>query len=403
MRARPPREITTAEAVSSSFQDVTTMPNERSFGPRPSVPFLCLPHLLEHQARRIPDAPAILAPGRAPLTYGRLYQHIEEMERRLRVMGIGRDDRVAIVLPNGPELAVAILTVAASAACAPLNPAYGADELERFFADLRPRALIAQAGWDCPSRRVALSRGVRVIELSTAAGLKAGLFTLAGEQGGASSDKPVSASDTALLVPTSGTTARSKIVPQSHAGICTSAFAHGAALALKESDRCLNVLPLFHGHGLLATVIASLAAGASIVCSPGFDVGRFSGWLTAFQPTWYSAVPTIHQAILAQARHNRERLADSRLRFVRSSSASLAPRIFAELERAFESPVIEWYGMTEVTASPIACNPLPPRQRKAGSVGLPTILDVAIMDERGAWLAGGQTGEVVVRGATGGL
>ena len=83
MRARPPREITTAEAVSSSFQDVTTMPNERSFDPRPSVPFLCLPHLLE----RIPDAPAILAPGRAPLTYGRLYQHIEEMERRLRCNG----------------------------------------------------------------------------------------------------------------------------------------------------------------------------------------------------------------------------------------------------------------------------------------------------------------------------
>jgi len=246
MRARPPREITTAEAVSSSFQDVTTMPNERSFGPRPSVPFLCLPHLLEHQARRIPDAPAILAPGRTPLTYGRLYQHFEEMERRLPTMGIGRHDRIAIVLPNGPELAVAILTVAASAACVPLNPAYGADELERYFADLHPRALIVQAGCDCPSCRVALSQGIRVIELSTAAGLKAGLFTLAGEQGNAPSNEPVSASDTALLVPTSGTTARSKIVPQSHAGICTSAYAHGAALKLKESDRCLNVLPLFH-------------------------------------------------------------------------------------------------------------------------------------------------------------
>jgi len=108
MRARPPREITTAEAVSSSFQDVTTMPNERSFGPRPSILFLCLPHLLEHQARRIPDAPAILAPGRTPLTYGRLYQHFEEMERRLPTMGIGRHDRIVIVLPNGPELAVSV-------------------------------------------------------------------------------------------------------------------------------------------------------------------------------------------------------------------------------------------------------------------------------------------------------
>src|SRR5499426_1294596 len=377
------------------------MPNQRCFCPRPSVPFLCLPHLLEHHARRIPDAPAILAPGRTPLTYGRLYQHIEEMERGLREMGIGRHDRIAVVLPNGPELAVAILTVAASAACVPLNPAYGADELERYFADLHPRALIAQAGCDCPSRRVALSRGVPVVELSAAADEMAGLFTLAGEQAGASSDEPVGASDTALLVPTSGTTARSKIVPQSHAGICTSAYAHGAALELKESDRCLNVLPLFHGHGLLATVIASLAAGASVVCSPGFDVGRFSGWLTEFQPTWYSAVPTIHQAILAQARHSRERLAGSRLRFVRSSSASLPPRIFAELEQAFESPVIEWYGMTEVTSSPIACNPLPPRQRKAGSVGVPVSLDVAIMDdEGGALLPTGRTGEVAVRGAS---
>src|SRR6185437_9593321 len=117
------------------------------------------------------------------------------------------------------------------------------------------------------------------------------------------------------LLPTSGTTSRPKIVPQRHASICTSAYAHGAALALTEADRCLNVLPLFHGHGLYATVLASLAAGASVVCTPGFDVGRFSTWLTAFQPTWYSAVPTIHQAILTQAQHDRERLANSGLRF----------------------------------------------------------------------------------------
>ena len=132
------------------------MSDERSFGPRPSVPFLCLPHLLEHHARRIPGAPAILAPGRAPLTYDRLFRHIEEMERRLRAMGIRRHDRIAVVLPNGPELAVAILTVAASAACAPLNPAYGAGELDRYFADLHPRAM----------------------ELSTASDLAAVIFTL---------------------------------------------------------------------------------------------------------------------------------------------------------------------------------------------------------------------------------
>jgi acyl-CoA synthetase (AMP-forming)/AMP-acid ligase II len=364
---------------------------------RPSIPFLCLPQILEHQARRIPDALAILAPGRAPLTYGRLYQHIDEMGCTLRAMGIGRRDRVAVVLPNGPELAVAILTVEASAICAPFNPAYGTEELDRYFSELRPHAVITQAA--SPARRPALSRGMRVIELSTAFDAEAGLFTLTGNHRSAPSDEPVSASDTALLLPTSGTTSRPKIVPLTHANICTSAYAHAAALALKETDRCLNVLPLFHGHGLNATLMASLAAGASVVCTPGFDANSFSAWLTAFQPTWYTAVPTIHQAILAQARH-REQLANARLRFVRSSSAPLAPRIFVELERTFEAPLIEWYGMTEVASSPIACNPLPPRQRKAGSVGVPTVLDVAIMDERGAFLPGGQTGQVVVRGAS---
>jgi amino acid adenylation domain-containing protein len=376
------------------------MPAEHCVDPRLSLPFSCLPHLLEHQAKRIPDAPAILAQGRAPLTYLRLYQHIDAMGRTLRAMGIGRHDRIAVVLPNGPELAVAILTVSACAVCAPLNPAFGIEELERYFADLQLRAVITQAGIDSPARRVALSRSVLVIELSTAFHAEAGLFTLSGERVSAPSDEPVSSSDTALLLPTSGTTSRPKIVPQRHANICMSAYAHVAALALKETDRCLNVLPLFHGHGLHATLVASLAAGGSVVCTPGFDVSRFSGWLTAFQPTWYSGVPTIHQAILAQARRSRERLADSRLRFVRSSSAPLPPRIFAELERTFESPVIEWYGMTEVTSSPISCNPLPPRQRKAGSVGLPAVLDVAIMDERGALLPGGQNGQVVVRGAS---
>jgi acyl-CoA synthetase (AMP-forming)/AMP-acid ligase II len=364
------------------------------------MPFSCLPQLLEDQAQRIPDAPAIFAQGRAPLTYRRLYQHIDTTGRTLRAMGIGRRDRVAVVLPNGPELAVAILTVAANATCAPVNPAFGVEELEAYFSDLQPRAVMTQGGIDSPARRVALSRGLAVIELSPAIDAEAGLFTLTGDKARAPSDRPVSASDTALLLPTSGTTARSKIVLQRHAGMCASAYAHSAALALTETDRCLNVLPLFHGHGLHATLVASLAAGASIVCTPGFDASRFSAWLTAFRPTWYSAVPTIHQAILAQARHTGEQLADSRLRFVRSSSASLAPRIFADLERTFESPVIEWYGMTEVTSSPIACNPLPPLRRKAGSVGVPTVLDVAIMDERGALLPGGQTGQVVVRGAS---
>jgi acyl-CoA synthetase (AMP-forming)/AMP-acid ligase II len=376
------------------------MPVEHSVEPKSSVPFSTLPHLLEHQAKRIPDGPAILAPGRTALTYSLLYQHIDKMGRTLRAMGIGRRDRVVVVLPNGPELAVAILTVETCAVCAPLNPAYGAEELERYFVDLQPRALVMQAGIDSPARHVARSRNVRILELSIAFDAEAGLFTFTEDQEGAPSHDLVSPGDVALLLPTSGTTARPKIVPLTHANICSSAYSTGAALALSETDRCLNVLPLFHGHGLNATVVASLASGASVVCTPGCDVNSFFAWLTAFRPTWYSAVPTMHQAILAQVEQNRERVAECRLRFVRSSSAPLPPRVFEELERTFGTPVIEWYGMTEVASASIACNPLPPRQRKPGSVGVPVGLDVAIMDEGEALLPRGQTGQVVVRGAS---
>ena len=322
------------------------------------------------------------------------------MGRTLRAMGIGRHDRVAVVLPNGPEMAVAILTVAASAACAPLNPAYGAEELDRYFADLRPRALITQAGIDSPARRVALSRGIRVIELSTASEAEAGLFALTGDQGSAPSHEPVSPNDVALLLPTSGTTSRPKIVPQTHANICMSAYAPGAALALTETDRCLNVLPLFHGHGLTATVMASLAAGASVVCTPGFDVNSFSAWLTAFQPTWYSAVPTIHQAILAQ------RSAQSRA--TGGLSATLRPLLVCSPAAPhlhgtgadFRDPrdrVVRDDG-NHFLAYRLQSAATAPAQ---GGLGRATVgLDVAIMDEGGALLPRGQTGEVVVRGAS---
>jgi acyl-CoA synthetase (AMP-forming)/AMP-acid ligase II len=376
------------------------MPAEHSAEPRRSIPFSSLSELLKCQADRIPEAPAILAPSRAPLSYGRLYQQIEQTQHVLRAMGLGRHDRVAVVLPSGPEMAVALLAIAASAVCAPLNPAYGAEELERYFADLQPRALITTAGFGSSARRAGLSRGIRVVELSTADGAEAGLFTLTGEQGSERSGDSVNPGDVALLQLTSGTTSRPKIVPLTHVNICTSANTWGAALALSETDRSLNVMPLFHGHGLIATVLASLAAGSSVVCTAGYEVDSFFGWLTAFRPTWYSAVPTIHQAILARARHRREPLADHRLRFVRSGAAPLPTAVFAELEKTFQTPVIEFCGTTETAASPIACNPLPPRRRKAGSIGVPVDFEIAIMDEGGAFLPRGRTGEVVARGGS---
>ena len=363
-----------------------------------SVPFSSLYDLLQDHARRFADTPAVLAPDCVPLSYRRLHRHINDIGRALRAKGIGRDDRLAVLMPNGPELAVAIVAVAANAACASINPAYSAEELDRYFADLKPRALIVPAGTDGPAPRVARARGLPVFDL-TPTGEAAGLFTLAGTAGEPSSD-PVGPGVTALLLFTSGTTSRPKIVPLTHTNICTSAFSAVAALKLSKADRCLNVLPLFHGHGLIATVITSLAAGGGVVCTPGCDVNRFFGWLREFAPTWYSAVPTMHQAILAQARLDPDQVAGIRLRLVRSASAPLPPLVFAELERTFGTSVIEFYGMTETASAPIACNPLPPRRSKPGSVGIPVGLDVAILNDRGDALPAGQTGHVTVRGGS---
>jgi acyl-CoA synthetase (AMP-forming)/AMP-acid ligase II len=156
-------------------------------------------------------------------------------------------------------------------------------------------------------------------------------------------------------------------------------------------------MPLFHIHGLMAATLASLAAGAQVSCTPGFNALRFFGWLDEVRPTWYTAVPTMHQAILARAERNREILARSRLRLIRSSSASLPPQVMAELEAAFGAPVIESYGMTEA-AHQMASSPLPPRPRKPGLVGVAAGPEVAIMDEAGALLPAGTIGEVVIRG-----
>jgi amino acid adenylation domain-containing protein len=359
---------------------------------------LCIHHLLKAQAERMPDASAILAPGRAPLTYGRLGVHIDDTVQALRAMGVGRNNRVALVLPNGPEMAVAFLAVAAGAICAPLNTLYRSSEFDFYLADMHVEALIIQAGTDSPARAVARARGINIIELSPMCEAEAGLFTLMSEKYARPAlHEFAQPHDIAVVLPTSGTTSRPKIVPLTQMNVCISAHKTRETLDLAESDRCLNVMPLFHPHGLIGAVLTSLMTGASVVCTPGFNASQFFTWLAEFRPTWYTAVPTIHQAILARVAANREVVAHYPLRFIRSGSAPLPSRVLAELEEMFSAPVIEYYGMTEA-ASQITSNPLPPHVRKPGSVGAAAGPEVAIMNQAGALLPAGATGEVVIRG-----
>jgi oxalate---CoA ligase len=156
-------------------------------------------------------------------------------------------------------------------------------------------------------------------------------------------------------------------------------------------------MPLFHIHGLIAATLSSLAAGGAVICTPGFNALKFFGWLDAERPSWYTAVPTMHQAILQRAERNREIIARAPLRFLRSSSASLPAQAMKDLSAAFGAPVIEAYGMTEASHQ-MCSNPLPPRPQKPGLVGLPAGPEVAIMADDGTILPQGEIGEVVIRG-----
>jgi acyl-CoA synthetase (AMP-forming)/AMP-acid ligase II/acyl carrier protein len=367
-------------------------------------PFSTLPELLANQAKVFSARPAIQAPSRQALTYAGLWDQVAATVNVLKAAGVSPADRIALLLPNGPEMAVAFLAAASAGSAAPLNPAYRAKELEFYFSDLRPRILLVDSRLDTPARNLAPDYGSTVIDLVSLPNAPAGIFALQGTPGTGRDDRSgyahsVDESSVALVLHTSGTTSRPKQVPLSHANIALSAMSIARTLELDSNDCGLNIMPLFHIHGLIAGLVASLAAGAQVVCTPGLDPERFFDWLETFRPTWYSAVPTMHQMILDAARSQGYIPGDIPLRFIRSSSAALAPRLLDELENLFHCPVIEAYGMTEATHQ-MTSNPLPPGERKAGSVGLPAGPEVALMNEAGDLLEQGATGEIVIRGGS---
>ena len=361
-------------------------------------------HSTIHELLQVGDDDAVAVSGleRSALEYGGLRKHVSATVAALNQFGIGRNDRVAIVLQNGPEMATAFVSVACCATTAPLNPAYKLDEFDFYLSDLGARALVVEEGSDSPAVEAARARNIRILDLCTDATGAVGTFSLkprdAGEASQSANGGLAGAADIALVLHTSGTTSRPKIVPLSHSNVCASARNILATLDLESEDVCLNVMPLFHIHGLMAAVLATLGTGASVFAAPGFDALKFFSWLDQANPTWYSAVPTMHQAILTRAKRNQEIIERARLRFIRSSSSPLPPQVLGELEQTFDVPVVEAYAMTEA-AHQMTCNQLPPGQRKPGTVGCAAGPEVAIMDESEAnLLETGATGEVVIRG-----
>jgi acyl-CoA synthetase (AMP-forming)/AMP-acid ligase II len=284
-----------------------------------------------------------------------------------------------------------VLLAALSVGCAaPLNPSYREDEFKFYLDDIGAAALIAPEGGAAAARAVAPPETISIDligeELS---------FDLVGPERDASPADPPGADDPALLLHTSGTTSRPKIVPLRQRNLNRSARNIAATLELGPSDRSLNVMPLFHIHGIMAGLLAPLSVGASVICSPGFDAFKFHRWIDELQPTYYSAVPTMHQMVLARAPEPRR----TSLRFVRSSSAALPLPVLEGVESLLGVPVIEAYGMTEASHQ-MTANPLPPAPTKPGSVGIASGIAVAILAPNNEELPTGERGEVSIRGAT---
>jgi len=316
----------------------------------------------------------------------------------LNGIGIGRNDRVAIVLPNGPEMAASFIACASGVTSAPLNPAYRADEFEFYLSDLNAKALIVEQGSTSPAVEVARKLGVRIVELLPQPDAGAGAFMLDVQPGTpAAQGGYAQPDDVSMVLHTSGTTSRPKIVPLSQRNLAASAQNIRDTLKFRPDDCGLNIMPLFHIHGLIAGVMAPLAAGSQVFCTPGFNALKFFAWMDEAKPTWFTAVPTMHQAIASRASKNLDIIKRHPLRFMRSSSSSMPPQVIREAEEIFGAPLVESYGMTEATHQ-MASNPLPPGARKPGTVGVAAGPEVGIMAEDGTLLPRGDTGEIVIRG-----
>jgi acyl-CoA synthetase (AMP-forming)/AMP-acid ligase II len=332
---------------------------------------------------------AVVVPGGPRVTYGELAERVELLAARLGSAGLEPGAAVSLVLGNDLWFAV----TRAGLTAAPLNPAYTEDEFGWYLEAAGARAVVVPPG-ESPAIGAAKALGVPVLVAEPRP------RGIAMSQDGrvlpaiAPPARP-DASATALLLHTSGTTSRPKAVPLTHANIVVSAGNTVRTYALGPGDVALGVMPLFHVHGLIGVCLSTLASGGTVALPPRFSASVFWEMAKACGATWHSAAPAIHQVLLLRA--EQDKAPKGTFRFIRSCSSALAPALLEQMEARFGSPVLEAYGMTEA-AHQIASNPLPPGERRPGSVGVGTGVETGVMDEAGRLLAAGKTGEVVIRG-----
>jgi acyl-CoA synthetase (AMP-forming)/AMP-acid ligase II len=327
------------------------------------------------------------------LSYERLQEEVAVLAGRLASVGVGRGSRVGIVVPEGPDFLLVLLAlVALGATAAPLNPAYKRDEYAFYLEDLEPELLVVPEGGGEAVREAARD-SVRTVEVAA----RDGGVSLRVEGAPAEREspyEPAGVDDVALLLHTSGTTSRPKQVPLLQRNLASSARTIAAFYELGPTDVSYVAMPLFHVHGLVASVFGALAGGGTVVVPRRMAPRPFWPQLRRRGVTWFSAGPTLHQMLLE--REDDDGAPDT-LRFVRSCSSALSPALMERAEAVYRVPMLEAYGMTEASHQ-MASNPLPPAARKPGSVGVATGTQIRIVDANGRDVAEGAPGEVAISG-----
>lgn len=342
---------------------------------------------------------ALLAPGREPMRFAALPAGLLAIRDALSETGIGPGDLVASALPRGADTAMCFLGVASCATYAPLNPDYTEAEFAKYLARLRPQAMIVPEGSHGAAATCASMLGIAIFELRIGSAGPVGTLSLIPRAGG--HRRPVTpswntADDIALVLLTSGTTEQ-KFVPLRQRHMLAYAHASLEHYGFRPSDRCLHVMPMFHGHGLKSCLVVPLVNGSGVICAQEFDIPSFFRQMRELRPTWYSAASSVHHAIFQRIDEFRDVAGQAKLRYLRSGSGRLDPKVMAGLEEAFDAPMLERYGMSETCT--LTGNPPPPAQRKPGTVGRPMFNEVAIIDDAGGIVVGGQgAGEIVARG-----
>lgn len=340
-----------------------------------------------------PDHHAIESPGFPPITYRDLRDEVSAFVTSLNARGFHRNDRIALIMSPGPETAVLLVSVMSGFTAVPLNPRSTVEEYRKSFIRIGIQAVIVRKD-SLESVAVAAAAGPLPVIQWVPVPRKAGILSLFPQKDpGSGPAEYAKDSDTVYILQTSGTTAVAKIVPVIQRQLCYNKEMTRRLLQITNNDRCLHIIPLYHGMGLGTALVSTLLAGGTVIFPQEFIPSDFPTLLKTTRPTYYAAGPALHQAILKEVKKmSAEDRVSHHLRFIRSTSGFLPGNIRLELEELLRVPVIESYGSSE--ALTITLN-LPPQR---GSVGLTVTDSLRIADECGCTLPEGQAGEVLIRG-----